>query len=163
MRKKEIITFFLVVSSIGLLACSCPKIKGLNGKFAGFQTMSKLFNHTLLVEVSKKTEKGVFVRIRKDYKNSTALSELFIENGNPSLNCNYSTKNFTIGEKYIIVLWSKNELERVNTLSVCYESFINVSKDQTKAQLIDKETFQLKKWSITQIEDKLGIQIKNER
>ena len=161
MRKKEIITIFLVLFPIGLFACSRPKIKGLNGKFAGFQTMSKLMNHTLLVEVSKKSEMGIFVKIRKDYKNSTELNELFIENGNSSLSCNHSTENFKIGEKYLIVLWSENELEKNNSLSICYESFINVSHNQTKAQIIDKKGFQLKKWNIEQIENKLGIEIKN--
>ena len=159
MKKKEFTTIVLALFSIGLFACSCPKIKGLNGKFAGFQTMSKLMNHTLLVEVSKKTEMGIFVKIRKDYKKSTELNELFIENGNSGINCNHSTENFKIGEKYLIVLWSENELEKNKSLSICYESFINVSHNQTKAQIVDKEEFQLRKWNIEQIEKKLGIEI----
>ena len=161
MKKKEFITVLFALLSIGLFAYSCPKIKGLKGKFPGFQTMSKLMNHTLLVEVSKKTEMGVFVKIREDYKNSTELKELFIENGNSDLNCTHTTKNFNIGEKYLIVLWSENELEISNSLSICYESFINVTNNQTKAQIIDKESFQLKKWNINQIERRLGIEIKN--
>lgn len=147
--------------SVVLFACTCPQVNGLNGKFAGFATMDSLLNHTFLIKVTSKSTKGVTVQIQTDYKNSTKLTELFIVNMNPGFTCSHSTDNFYIGQQYLVVFESDGNLGRENSLSTCFESFINVSGDQVKAQVSDRKKIRLKTWAIEELEEELSLKIKN--
>jgi len=157
--KQYLICIFLLLAFQSLMACSCPKIKGLNGKHAGFKTMSSILNHTFLIRVSETNEHGINVTIKKDYRNSTKLKELFIQNMDPGFTCSDSTTLFKIGEYYLILLWSDDELTKKNTLSICFESYINVTKDWSEAYIIDQLNPTLKTWSRKQLEESLGFEI----
>ena len=159
--KKYLVFSTLFFFSIGLFACTCGKIKGMNGKFPGFVTISELAQTTLLIQVTDKKEKGVNVLIKESYGVTTTLKELFIKNMNPGFTCSDSTTNFKIGEYYLIVLFEDDNKSKTHKLSTCFESYINVTNKSTKAIIIDQINPQPKIWTREQLENKLGFDITN--
>lgn len=147
-------------SSFGYFACTCSNLKGLEGEFPGFATMDSILDHTFLIEVISKTPQGITVEIKADYKGSTELKRLFIQNSSPEKNCSWSTENFKIQEQYLILIQEEQSLKEQVQLSTCYESFINVTNEIIRAQIHNSKSPQLNKFTITEIEDKLGLKIK---
>jgi len=117
--------------------------------------------YVLLVEKSETKSDRVIFKVIKDFKNNYRNKEIIILDGNSSLNCSYSIKALSSGKKYLFNIYnlSDNDKESEFELSDCYESFINVSNEKTRAVINSNNTNDLNIWTIPEIEKELNIKL----
>jgi hypothetical protein len=157
--KKAILTLFFSLSFLYSNSCSCfGGFKGYKGYPMTLGLAAKVFNNLTFIEIQHVDSTGARALIIYDYCNSYDSDTIFIENMDPGWQCGYSTDEFKTGDKLLTVLALP---DYKNHLSICYESYINVTNEETSGLISATKTVKAKTWKISEIESQLGITIKN--
>ena len=157
--KRAILTLFFSLSFLYSNSCSCFEgFKDYKGYPMTLSLAAKVFNNLTLIEIQHVDSAGAKALIIYDYCNSYDSDTIFIENMNPGWQCGFSTDEFKTGDKLLTVLALP---DYKNYLSICYESYINVSDEEASGLISATKSAKAIIWKIFEIESQLGITIKN--
>ena len=157
--KKAALCIILTIAFLQSNSCSCFEgFKGYKDYPMTIGLASKMFQNLTLLEVIEKDSAGIKAKILMDYCNTYSFDTVFIANMDPGWQCGYSTDEFKKGDRLLTVLALS---DYNNHLSICYESYIDVSNEETSGLISATKTVKAKTWKISEIESYFGITIKN--
>ena len=159
MKIKALLTSFLFFSFIISEACSCFEgFKGYKGYPLTLGLSAKVFNQLALIEIKSVDSTGARAIVVRDYCNSIDVHSITIENMDPGWQCGYSTDEFKKGDKILAVLAGEGSKKH---LSICYESFVNLSKEKITGLISASKDAKAREWTIAELESQLGIMIRD--